>query len=297
MLPDRTSVANERGFVLVSVLWAVALASLLVSALNSSARTSAMISSAETAVAQLEFAADAAVELAVARISTSGPQRWIADGRTYTLSLDRISLAITVQHAAGLIDLNTTDPEKMGSLLSGLLANPTQARELQTYILEQRANARAAAQSSLTFFEQNRDGDANDKPVLVFRDVSDLLNSPNLNRRTYRQLYPFLTVFSGNKNIDLAYAPSALLKVFPETATDRNQKSAELRRRETEPTILANNSGQLETDNNVIGEAFHISIRATTKSMRQSLTTSVVIMTDSGSKPYRSLSWQPFRNE
>ena len=295
MKPDLKRV-QEQGFVLVSVLWLVALVSLLVSALNTSARTSAKINISEAQVAQLELAADAAVELVAARLASEEPNRWAADGRPHKISFHQVSLAITVQHVTGLIDLNTTSPEELAAALTGLLADSTRADTLLNYILTRREQARQAQQSARTTGQSSGD-ERDDRAALAFRDVSDIRRAAVLDAQTYRQIQRYLTVFSGATNIDMAYAPDALRRSLANLNNGGEDSSSSLTTSAARSDIPERREAAASPDRDVIGEAFHISILAASPGIRRPIRTSVVIMSESGDRPYRSLAWTPYGSE
>lgn len=287
---------QEQGFVLVSVLWLVALVSLLVSALTTSAQTSARISIGEAQVAQLELAADAAVELVAARLASEEPDRWAANGKTYNISFHQVSLAITVQHATGLIDLNTTTPDELSAAFAGLLSSSTRADALLSYILTRRERARQA-QDSLRTTRTNTGNEGDGASALAFRDVSELRSADVLDAQTYRRLKRYLTVFSGGNNIDRTYAPDALGRSLANLNSGGETSSPSLTTSNSRADPLERREEAASPDRDVIGEAFHISILATSPGIRRPISTSVVIMSDSGNRPYRSIAWTPFGSE
>ncbi|WP_298171996.1 type II secretion system protein GspK [Novosphingobium sp.] len=87
---------------------------------------------AETSAARLGAAADAGVEIALARLTRPGlAARWAIDGRTYTESYKAAALAIRIEDEAGKIMINRIDGENIGWLMSTLGLPPLQVKTLR----------------------------------------------------------------------------------------------------------------------------------------------------------------------
>src|SRR3954471_4363806 len=95
---------------LLSVLWGIALLSLVTVSLLNSSSTSQKLARNAVNAAQLDAVAEAAVVRAVAGLIEPRPeQRWPADGRLQRFVLRGIEASVEIQDELGRIDLNFAD--------------------------------------------------------------------------------------------------------------------------------------------------------------------------------------------
>lgn len=111
---------NESGFALLLVMWSLALLTLLISQIASTARTQTQIASNLRAAAALEAQVEGAVQEAVFNLLNRSVTGWIADGRVYRLPLDDGTAEVRVFDEAGKVNPNTASPDLLRALLRAL---------------------------------------------------------------------------------------------------------------------------------------------------------------------------------
>ncbi|SFV29588.1 general secretion pathway protein GspK [Hyphomicrobium facile] len=204
---------RQRGVALLIVLWIIASAALLVSAFGVTARSGASLASSEIQITTAEALLDAGAEIAAAHlIDDDADLRWLADGKPHQVVFAGANLKITIADPNGLIDLNRAD----GGLLLGLFRQFTsseqQAREIRDRILKTRGEAAGDLDQNI----KNTSAKSNDpsRPA-AFLDVTQLRYVEGMTLELYKQLLPYLTVYSREGLVNPLSAPDAVLSSIP----------------------------------------------------------------------------------
>src|SRR6266481_5561739 len=138
-LEGRTALIQQRGFALVTVLWAAMILSLIVQSVLVTGRTEARLASNREALARLGAIADAGLNIAILRLldpRLSGQPP--VDGSPFTASFAGHELRLGIQDEAGKIDLNTAQDELLRRLLRSVGADLETAAALKDRILDWR---------------------------------------------------------------------------------------------------------------------------------------------------------------
>ncbi len=208
----------ERGFALVSVLAILALLALLVGGFALASRRSLAESRGALETARAQAQAEAGVSLAIAHlIDPDAAQRWNDNGTSHVVRFDGTDIRVTLQDAAGELDLNWAPIELIGSLLAEAGASGDQAQQILDAIAARR---QAGALPSAPPGE--RSGAAllggphlKDLATAPFRLVEDLKSLPGVDQDLFDRIRPFLTVWSESRKIDPASAPRGVLLTLP----------------------------------------------------------------------------------
>ena len=209
---------NEKGFVLVIVLWFIALLSILTAAFSMSARSSTKLVGVELTSAKERTLLDAGVEIAVTRLAMAPKyERWVANGSNYQASIGNAKLTIQMYDQSGLIDINNSDPQLLFGLLRQFINNPKEAKKLTNKITAGRKeNLDGSNSHSAT---NSKDGTNNSQPqqasVPKYMDVSQIQFEKGVSRKLYQEIYPYLTVHNGDGKINPIYAPRRVLMSLP----------------------------------------------------------------------------------
>jgi hypothetical protein len=141
--------SRERGVVLIAVLLALAVMSLMVAAASALTRSGIAAESLEQRRLASRLALRSGLESAKALIAATPPEeRIFLDGTPVRLDLGGgLAAEASIRDAAGLADLNRSDPALLEAVLAGPLS-PAQARSLAAAIAGLRA--RAAEQAPQT---------------------------------------------------------------------------------------------------------------------------------------------------
>lgn len=230
---------HERGIVLVAVLFAVAIMSVLVVAASALTRTGIASEGLEQRRLATQLALRSGLESAKARIiATPAPLRAYLDGTPEAVDLGNgITADVSVRDAAGLADLNASDPMIIKAVL-GVSLNAAEAAQLSTRIEAWRKREGETAQAIPQPTPQPTGSLAEEKPAevlppFVFFSVAQLqaLSKPE----AATSLAAHFTVFNPAGLINPLAAPDEVLLALPDfTAADlRAVKAA--RRLKAEP--------------------------------------------------------------
>lgn len=269
---------------LISVLWGIALLSLVAASLLSTGATSYQLARNGAEMASVEVFVEAAVNRAVLALLDQRPQsRWRGDGAPHTFTLDGATQTISIQDELGRIDLNHAD----GALLSGLLMSAgldrVAAEALVDKVLDwrepgasKRINGAKAPDYRMAGLPQRpRNG--------PFQSVSELRLVMGMSIELFKRIAPALTVYSGRPFIDPGVAPAETLLALP--GMDAAKVAALVATRTAAPAAAFEAPAQLA------GRAF--AIRTSLERRSGALTREVVVrLTDNPAEPYWMLEWR-----
>jgi general secretion pathway protein K len=210
-----TSVA--RGYALVSVLWLVALLTVVTAAYHAQARAEAQLLAGAVRRAQAEGLAEAGIWIALRDDFVARATAPSSVGRvTRDVAIDDTNVAVTIADESGKINLNDAQPE--------LLASAFAARTTLD------ANARAAVVDAILDW---RDADGVRRPAgaedgdyvsrklghgakdALFATTDELLLVLGMTPTSYRQVAPLLTVFGSHTRVNVDAAPPDVLRALP----------------------------------------------------------------------------------
>lgn len=136
--------APAEGFILIVVLWIMALLALLAAGFSATVRSHLRLAANAVQAAKAEAAADAGVQLASlaltgGRETSLQARRFAIDGRAQSCALDeRASLTIRVQDAGGRINVNLANERLLQALFIGLGASRETASRYTDRIIDYR---------------------------------------------------------------------------------------------------------------------------------------------------------------
>ncbi len=309
--PARTPASrarDDRGVVLVAVLWLLALLGGLTAAM--SIYTTGALSAVDVYADRLraEAAVAAGLDLAAARVITPGaPPQGSATAR-----VGGAQLALDYLGETARIDVNRADPALLAGLFASLGAAPADADRYGKAIAMLRgsdedegaaAPAKAAASPAAG---RDSDGDADQRPVpgasaiegsmdphRMILDVAALQQVPGLPAALMARAAPFLTVTSGIALIDPRIASPEIIAALPGMTPERVRSLLDARRRGGNLASLSDALGtarQFTTDKP--GRSARIRVRAKLANGFTAGAEIVIVHFDDDGEPYRVLSWE-----
>ncbi len=207
---------NERGIVLLFVLWVVILLSAI--ALSFSANTRSEVGSVDNVIkaARARALAEAGVSRAILALLTPDPaDRWMADGRVYDMPFGRVIVEVLIQDERGKIDLNKAPPQLLRGLfaVNGLTAEESDA--MTDAILDWRDEDDLRRLNGAEDEDYRAAGltyGAKDAP---FDTVDELRQVLGMTRALFSRVEPALTVYSRRSSVDTTTAPPEVLRALP----------------------------------------------------------------------------------
>ncbi len=203
---------KQHGIALVLVLWVALLMSVIAGSFALSARTESLQSRILFNETQARFLAEAGLNRTVYELRNPDPEtRWIADGRVHKFELDGAQIEIQVTDESGKIDLNQAGEELLIGLFASVGIDYDEAIGLVDKILDWKdadEEIRLAGAEDGDYFAAGYPYGAKDAP---FDTVPELIQVMDIGYELYKKIEPALTVYSGRKNINLAFAPKEVL--------------------------------------------------------------------------------------
>lgn len=286
---DRT----ERGWALVSVLWALTILALMAAATEALTVTSYRIEQRAILEARTQAALDAAIVRAVLGISDLRPSmRWRVDGAHRQFAFEGVSIDISVQDEFGHIDLNAASVALIVQLFTAAGVAPDEASVLADRISAWRSSTGLDTLKGGTDDDYRAAGLSYLPRHGPFQAVDELKLVLGMTPQLFAKIRPALTVYSKHAMFDPSIAPrEALWAIY---ANDPGKIDAILRAREGDPNEVSGWGLARGTIGNLAPRGGHaFSIFASTKSGNRAWRrTAVVEITGDPARPYFVLAWQ-----
>ncbi|MCC6202935.1 MAG: general secretion pathway protein GspK [Gammaproteobacteria bacterium] len=206
---------GNRGFILVAVLWLLALLTVLAGAMTYSSRQATRSMASLVGAAQARHVADGAVQLALLNLlSRTSADRLLADGETLELALPGGQAVITVTDESGRIDLNRADSTLLARLLLALDLGEDRALALADAVVDYRDTDMLRSMHGAEDDEYDRAGLANGAKDEPFEDVAELRQVLGFDEAIYQAVRPYVTIYSDSATVNPAVAPLIVLRAI-----------------------------------------------------------------------------------
>lgn len=188
---------RDGGFALIAAVAAVAAFGYIAFAMMNAERGNLALASGLATRARLAAAADAGLEIAVARIgSPDARERWHIDSRLYRTRFDGIGLTIRIEDERGKIRLNQLEDRQVEIMFEAAGARGRQAEVLRDSFLDWRDDDDQARPNGAEAADYAGQGIAPRNGTL--RSVGELARIRGMTRPIYDRIAPAATVFFGN---------------------------------------------------------------------------------------------------
>jgi general secretion pathway protein K len=288
---------RERGWALVSVLWALAILSMMAAATEALTVSTARIAHRAYDAARIDADIHAAVVRAVLAIDDPRVNaRWRVDGIPQKFAFDGLTMAIAVQDAAGLIDLNVADQDNIAGLFTSAGLTPDTAQTLAINISDWRTpidsdDDPSRKQGTTDKLYANAGYKPRHNP---FQTIDELKLVAGMTPALFARVAPALTVYSRDSDVDEETAPLVVLNaLYPGNA---NKVTQTLQARET-PQPSSDGSSQPAGPPGVVsssgtswGHSYRVTIAAAPDG-RHILHSAVVEPTGDPDRPFLVEAW------
>ena len=292
----RGSASGSDGFIIVAVLWILAALATLVSIYAIYVTNSAFAVAASGDAVIADPLVTGGVELAAYQlIGVQRDKRPTVGNFTARIGTARLAVAFTTE--ATRIDLNAASKELLTGLFVGLGAMPFDASGYADRIIAWRT--KAPAQSVVDTDPENslyRSVGLSYTPRHApFVHSSELWLVYGIPQALIARALPFVTVFSGQDQIDVLDAAPQVIAALPKMSPQTLQRILAARDAGAldEETLaqLMGGAGAAGGGQNA-GKAFRIGVRVDFENGRHSGAEAVILLPDDGPDPYRVLSWR-----
>jgi len=201
---------------LLSVLWGLALLAAIATSFLFAGSTSYRLARNALDAAQVDVAAEAAVNRAVVGLLDPNPQtRWRTDGVPRAIDFEGTRMQVQVQDELGRVDLNNAD----GALLSGLFRSVGLDAQAASALVDKILDWREPG--SLKRLNGAKDPEYRDAGLPYrprngpFQSVDELKLVMGMTPELFRRVERAVTVYSGRPSIDPQVASPEALRALP----------------------------------------------------------------------------------
>jgi general secretion pathway protein K len=200
----------DRGFILVSVLWLLALMTLVTTVLLTAVRVEVRAAGQFVRQAEAEALADGMTRLVALRLGDRAAG-FVRDGTPMLCGNGDAAVAISVTDVAGLVDLNAASPDLLEWLLRGLGVAPERAAALAAAIVDFRDEDDIPSVNGAESTAYRAAGLAHGPKNAPFETVTEVDQVLGMDLTLLGRLRAVTTVYSHQPGIDAAIAPREIL--------------------------------------------------------------------------------------
>ena len=201
---------GEGGFALLIVLWTLVLLALLTAQVTGAGRVQAETAAALRESAQLQQAADGAVQETIWHMLDGAGDYWPPGAGTHIIKEAGATVRVDVIDDRGKMDVNQVPPGLLAGLFLVLGADNSTAQALGTAVGDWRSQAAPGDAAQSVPAEYRMDGRAWGPPGQEMERLDELLLVRGMTPALYQAVLPYLTL-----NLEqgpwLQYAPPAVL--------------------------------------------------------------------------------------
>jgi general secretion pathway protein K len=282
--------ADQRGFIVVAVLWILAALSALVLIYLTFVTNTAVVVAASAERVQSDALVTAGVELAAYQLTAVGTEARRSSG-AFNARMGGARLSVTFRSEAARIDLNAAPKALLTGLIIGLGGAPSNAADYADRIVAWRAPAEGGEDDPETSSYRTA-GIAYAPRHAPFPAAEELWLVRGIPPVVIERMLPFVTAFSNMASINIADAAPQVVAALPGMTPERLQ--AVLAQRgdpNLDPRVLpALFGGKPATL--AASKAYRINVAINFDSGRRSASEVVILLLDEGDEPYRVLSWR-----
>lgn len=284
MSPRYVSISRQRGVALLLVLWACTLLAILLGGYAAVARTEGLQARYQFAQTQAHYAAEAGVmRMFYGLQDPASKNRWIGDGRVYSLVFNDATVKMSAIGESGKVDLNAASPDILQALFQAGGATPADAKSLAANVSDWRSAPLIASdldKRRAAYAAAGRDYGPRNAPFVSIEELQMVLGmTPAL----YRTVAPDITIWSGNAAPDPNTAPPLALAAIPGmTAAQEAVIQAARQRGASDPSMVLNNG----TTHSIRSEA------TLADGTRAVVRATIRLQQGVGALPYSVLRWQ-----
>ncbi|MEJ0078891.1 MAG: hypothetical protein WDO17_26365 [Alphaproteobacteria bacterium] len=287
--------SGRDGFIVVAVLWILAALATLVTIFSMYVINTATAFTVHDERLQAEGLARAAVELSAYRVSAA-PQGQAPTRGTFLFRLGNALVNAEFVSEAARIDLNAAPKELLSGLFAGLGASRGQADSYADRIIGWRSpppEGNAGPNEAANYRAAGMLYGPRGGPFPHTGELGLVLGIPDV---MVTRALPYLTVYSGQPQVDIFNASPQVLAALPGMDPQRLQailvqRAAAPQNEQTAQALLAM-LGAAQTSASAQGnKSLRVTARIAFDSGQRMTTEAVIFLLDSGTDPYRILTW------
>ena len=281
---------NARGFIVVAVLWILAALSALVLIYLTYVTNTAVVVAGTTDRVQAEALESAGVELAVYQLTSVNETARPTSG-TFNAKVGAGRVTVTFRSEAARIDLNAAPKGLLTGFITGLGAAPSDAAGYADRILAWRAPTELGDDDPENSFYR-ASGAAYLPRHAPFPAAEELWLVKGIPPDIIERMLPFVTVFSNLASVNIFDAAPQVVAALPGMTPEKLQD------------VLAQRADPAQDRQSLLGiaggegatlagsKAYRITVDVAARNGRRRTAEAVILLLESGTEPYRVLSWR-----
>ncbi|MBA7471222.1 hypothetical protein ES703_20638 [subsurface metagenome] len=289
----RQQVHASRGFIIVAVLWILLALATLASIASFYVAQSALALAPLDGALQTDALITAGLDLTTYRLSLSGPSRRQTRG-AFRFRLARTNVDVEFLSEAARIDLNSAPNALIAGLFATLGAQSTDANSYAERIIAWRTPVKPDAPDGEEALYRAA-GLPYPPRRAPFNHIEELSLVAGLPPALVERAAPFVTIFSGRRDVNVLDAAPEVIAALPDMSPGR--LSAFLAAREVgspDPDFLARALGDKQSGATTQGsDAYRVRMRLVADSgRRQAAELVILVLGPNDARPYGVLSWK-----
>lgn len=228
--PARGPAPVSRGVILVTVLWVLALLSLIATNLSLGSRSFSRQTFNVEQGTRAGMAADAGISWAIWNLQLPPADGWLADGGVHWMWLEQTQVGVRLQDESGKLDLNAAPAELLDALLVPVMEDSQQRAQLVAAIEDWRDSDDLVRLNGAEA-EQYRDAGREEGPAnRPFTSLQELRQVLGMTREAYLHLLPHLTLLTRVRTVNPKVASFEVLMALPNASPEVVREYIEQRR-------------------------------------------------------------------
>jgi general secretion pathway protein K len=212
---------KQTGVALILVLWVTVLLTVIAASFALSARTEGVQAKIVFDTTKARYLAEAGLHRAVYELRNPDQDlRWKADGRPYKVDFAEGEIEVSITDETGKIDINLANDELLIGLFASLGMSDDEAAILTDRVVDWRDNDDIKGINGAEDDDYESEGYKYGAKDALFDTVPELQQVMGVTYEMYRKLEPAITVYSGSRNINIAYAPLQALVALEDIERD-----------------------------------------------------------------------------
>lgn len=285
--------ASDRGFLLVAVLWIVSALAALASIYAAYVANTAVAIAVHDEAIRADGLVSASAELVAYRLLSAPAEQRPTHG-TFDFRLGRANVAVDFRTEAARIDLNAAPKELLAGLFVVLGCQANEAQQYADRIVGWHSKPTSASQDpeASLYGAAGLDYGPRGGPFAHVGELSLVLGIPPA---MVERAMPYVTVFSGQADVDLLEAAPEVLAALPRMTPDRMNAAMAERGAAANATGGADPNGGAATLRRVAttgSKAVRLTARVKFDTGQRIVSEAVILVDGSGDEPFRVLSWQ-----
>jgi general secretion pathway protein K len=280
---------NSEGFILVAVLWILGALAALAAIYALYVHETAFVFVGHSQRLQAQSLALAGVELAVYQL-TANPKAQPMRGK-FGFRLGNAEVAVNFRSENSRIDLNFASPQLLAGLFMALGAQREVAEGYADRIFAWRTPQRSGTTDSeaALYRSAGRNSGPRHAPFQHVNELGLVLGLPPV---MIERALPFLTVYSGQAEVNLLNSAPQVLAALPGMTPERFHIMLGLREGASQDILAAQLGMAAQFATVQAGKSNRITVDVRFDADHRAHSEAVILLRDGGTEPYRVLSWR-----